>query len=50
MYNIPYIFIYIFIYIYIYIMNSFYENNNRILIILVCGLEKNDVAKSVKII
>ena len=31
---------YIYIYIYIYIEYSFYEDNNRILVILVGGLEK----------
>ena len=29
-------------------MYSFYEDNNRILVILVCAPEKIDVAKSVK--
>ena len=36
--------------LYIYIVYSFYEDNNRILVILVCAPEKIDVAKSVKII
>ena len=34
--------------LYIYLVYSFYEDNNRILVILVCAREKSDVAKSVK--
>ena len=37
-----------YIYIYIYVVYSFYEDNNLILVILVCAPEKIDVAKSVK--
>ena len=37
-----------YIYIYIYIVYSFYENNNRILVIFSMCTEKIDVAKSVK--
>ena len=48
MYNILYIYIYIYIYINIYIVYSFYEDNNRILVILSMCLRKIDVAKSVK--
>ena len=38
------------LYIYIYIVYSFYEDNNRILVIFSMCPEKIDVAKSVKII
>ena len=41
---------YIYIYIYIYIVYSFYEDNNRILVIFSMWFRKIDVAKSVKII